>query len=173
MAHPDKVAEVATITEKLRGAQSLVLADFTGLSVAQMTDFRAKCRAQQVECRVVKNRLAKIAADAADLTVVKDHLSGPTALILGPESQVDPAKIVVEFAKEHEALTVKGGIVDGQYLVPEQVVALSKIPSRDELLAQMMGSINAPLRGLAATVHGVSAALVRVVDAVAKQKAAA
>jgi large subunit ribosomal protein L10 len=173
MAHPDKVAEVQTITEKLRAAQSLVMADFTGLSVAQMTDFRAKCRAQQVECRVVKIRLAKIAADAADLTVVKDQLSGPTALILGPESQVDPAKIVVEFAKENEALTVKGGIVDGQFLVPEQVVALSKIPGRDELIAQMMGSINSPLRGLAATVHGVTAAMVRVIDAVAKQKAAA
>lgn len=173
MAHPKKVEEVKVIAEKLQAAQSLVMADFTGLSVLQMTDFRAKCRAQKVECRVVKNRLAKIAADAADLAVVKDQLTGPTAFIFGPESQVDPAKIVMDFAKEHEALKVKGGIVDGQFLVPEQVVALSKIPGRDVLISQMMGSINAPLRGLAVTIGGVATALARVIDAVAKQKAEA
>jgi len=166
MAHPKKVAEVKVITEKLQAAQSLVMADFTGLSVQQMTDFRAKCR-------VVKNRLAKIAADEADLGVVKDQLTGPTAFIFGPESQVDPAKIVIDFAKEHEALQVKGGIVDGQFLVPEQVVALAKIPGWDELIAQMMGSINSPLRGLAVTIGGVATALARVIDAVAKQKAEA
>ena len=171
MAHPKKVAEVKVIAEKLQAAQSLVMADFTGLSVQQMTDFRAKCRAQKVDCRVVKNRLAKIAADEADLAVLKDQLTGPTAFIFGPESQVDPAKIVIDFAKEHEALQVKGGIVDGQFLVPEQVVALAKIPGWDELIAQMMGSINSPLRGLAVTVGGVATALARVIDAVAKQKA--
>lgn len=173
MAHPKKEAEVKAIAEKFRAAQSLVMADFTGLSVEQMTDFRAKCRAQGVECRVVKNRLAKIAADEAGLIVVKDRLTGPTALIFGPKSQVDPAKIVVDFAAENEAMQVKGGIVDGQFLVPEQVVALSKIPGRDELIAQMLGSINAPLRGLAVTIGGVASALARVIDAVAKQKAEA
>ena len=173
MAHPKKIAEVKLITEKLQAAQSLVMADFTGLSVLQMTDFRAKCRAQKVECRVVKNRLAKIAADAADLAVVKDKLTGPTAFIFGPESQVDPAKMVIEFAKEHKALTVKGGIVDGEFIDAEQVVALAKIPGWDELIAQMMGSINSPIRGLAVTIGGVAAALARVIDAVAKQKAEA
>ena len=173
MAHPKKVAEVKVIAEKLQAAQSLVMADFTGLSVQQMTDFRAKCRAQKVDCRVIKNRLAKIAADEADLAVLKDLLTGPTAFIFGPESQVDPAKIVIDFAKEHEALQVKGGIVDGQFLVPEQVVALAEIPGWDELIAQMMGSINSPLRGLAVTIGGVATALARVIDAVAKQKAEA
>ena len=173
MAHPKKIAEVKVIAERLKAAQSLVMADFTGLSVQQMTDFRARCRAQKVDCRVVKNRLAKIAADEADLAVLKDQLTGPTAFIFGPESQLDPAKIVIDFAKEHEALRVKGGIVDGQFLVPEQVVALAKIPGWDELIAQMMGSINSPLRGLAVTIGGVATALARVIDAVAKQKAEA
>ena len=170
MAHPKKIAEVELLTEKLQAAQSLVMADFTGLSVLQMTDFRAKCRAQKVECRVVKNRLAKIAADAADLAVVKDKLTGPTAFIFGPESQVDPAKMVIEFAKEHKALTVKGGVVDGEFIDAEQVVALSKIPGWDELIAQMMGSINSPVTGLALVLNGVMGGLARVIDAVAKQK---
>ncbi len=172
MARPEKVAQVKAIAEHLQGAQSLVLADFTGLSVAEMTDFRAKCREKGVVCRVVKNRLAKIAADEAGLEVLKEHLTGPTALLFGPESQVEPAKVAVAFAKENEKLQVKGGIVDGAYIDAESVVALSKIPGRDELIAQMMGSINSPLRGIAGTINGVLAALTRAVDAVAKQKAA-
>jgi len=173
MPRPEKIAEVKAIAERFQSARSIVMADYTGLTVAQMTQFRSQCRAQNVECRVVKNRLAIIAADEADLAVIKDHLKGPTALVLGPESQVDPAKIVIEFAKTNEKLTVKGGILDGQYLDAQQVEALSKIPSKDELIAQMMGSINSPLTGIAGTVNGVMSALARALDAVAKQKAEA
>ncbi len=173
MARSEKIAEVEAITKRFQAAQSMVLADFTGLTVEQMTSFRANCRAQNVDCRVVKNRLAKIAADNAELSAVKDHLAGPTAIIFGSESQVDPAKIVVDFAKDNEALQVKGGVVDGQMLSAKQVVALSKVPSRDELIAKMMGSINSPLSGLASTINGVMGALARTIDAVAKQKAEA
>ena len=167
---PEKAAEVKAIADKLQSAQSLVLADFTGLSVEQMTAFRSQCRAQQVECRVVKNRLAKIAAGDAEFGVLKEFFSGPTALILGPESQVDPAKLAVEFAKDNEALSIKGGYVDGQFLEAAQVVALSKTPNRDELIAKMMGSINSPVSGLAMVLNGVIGGLARVIDAVAKQK---
>ena len=103
MARPEKVAEVQAITERLEAAQSLVLADFTGLTVQQMTEFRVTCRANQIDCRVVKNRLAKIACDNADTTALKDHFVGPTAIMFGPESQVDPAKILVAFAKNNKA----------------------------------------------------------------------
>ncbi len=99
MARPEKVAEVEAIAQRIQSAQSMVLADFTGLSVLQMTEFRRTCRAKSVECRVVKNRLAIIAADNADMAIMKDHLTGPTAIMFGPESQVDPAKIVVEPAQ--------------------------------------------------------------------------
>ncbi len=171
MARPEKVAEVQAITDRLKTAQSLVLADFSGLSVQQMTNFRVKCRENKVDCRVVKNRLAKIACDNADVTVLKDHLMGPTAIMFGPESQVDPAKIVVEFAKENKAMEIKGGYVDGQYLDADQVKALSKVPSRDELLAKMMACINSPATGLAMALNGVASGLVRCIDAVAQQKA--
>jgi len=173
MARPEKVAEVQAITERIQAAQSMVLADFSGLTVEQMTVFRSRCRETQLECRVVKNRLAKIACDTAEMESMKDHLKGPTAIIFGPESQVDAARIVVNFAKENEAMEIKGGVVDGQFLDSSQVVALSKVPSRDELIAKMMGSINSPLTGLAATMNGVVAALARTIDAVAKQKAEA
>ena len=173
MARSEKVAEVQAIAERLEKAQSLVLADFSGLSVEQMTIFRKSCREQAVDCRVVKNRLAKIACDNAGFEFVKDLLQGPTAFVFGPESQVDPAKLVVEFAKENQAMEIKGGVVDGQFLEISQVLALSKIPSRDELIAKMMGSINSPVTGVVGTVNGVISALARAIDAVAKQKAEA
>jgi large subunit ribosomal protein L10 len=138
-----------------------------------MTEFRRTCRAKSVECRVVKNRLARIAADNADMAVMKDHLTGPTAIMFGAESQVDPAKLVVDFAKDNEAMEIKGGFLDGAYLDKSQVVALSMVPSKDELIAKMMGSINSPLTGLAMVMNGVVSGLARAIDAVAKQKAEA
>ena len=173
MARPEKVAEVEAIATRIQGAQSMILADYTGLTVAQMTIFRQTCREKSVECRVVKNRLARIAADNSGMEVMKDHLNGPTAIMFGMESQVDPAKIVVDFAKENEAMEIKGGFLDGNYLDKNQIVALSAVPTKDELIAKMMGSINSPLTGIAGTLNGVVAALARAIDAVAKQKAEA
>ena len=170
MARPEKVAEVQAITEQIKAAQSMVLADYQGLTVEQMTQFRSQCREKQVQCRVVKNRLAKIACDNAEMDVMKEHLRGPIAIIFGPESQVDPAKIAVGFAKDNEAMEIKAGVVDGQILDPAQVVALSTVPSMDELIAKMMGSINSPVSGLAMALNGVVGALTRAIDAVAKQK---
>ena len=173
MASPEKVAEVQAIAERIGSAQSMILADFTGLTVEQMTVFRRNCRAQSVECRVVKNRLARIAAENSGMEVMKDHFNGPTAILFGAESQVDPAKIIADFAKENEAMEIKGGFLDGEFLDKTQVMALAKTPSRDELLAKMMGSINSPATGLVGTINGVAAALARVIDAAAKEKAEA
>ena len=171
MARPEKVAEVQAITERLEAAQSIVLADYTGLTVQQMTEFRVKCRENQIDCRVVKNRLAMIACDNANNVALKDHFKGPTAILFGPESQVEPAKVAVAFAKENKAMEIKGGYVDGQYLDADKVMVLSKIPSRDELLAKMMGSINSPATGLTMALNGVASGLTRCIDAMAKQKA--
>ena len=173
MARPEKIAEVEKIAAGLQAAQSLVLADYSGLTVEKMTVFRQQCRENKVECRVVKNRLAKIAADNAGMGMIKDHLKGPIAIMFGPESQVDPAKIVAEFAKKNEAMEIVGGVVDGAFLDAGQVLALSKIPSKDELIAKMMGSINSPVSGLAMCLNGVMAGLTRAIDAVGKQKAEA
>ena len=171
MATKEKIAEVQAIAERMEKSQSMVLANYSGLTVDQLTRFRTQCRAKAIECRVVKNRLAKIACDNANVSVMKDHLKGPTAILFGFESQVDPAQIVVAFAKDNEKMTIKGGMVDGQFLTPDQVVALSKVPSKDELYARMMGSINSPLIGVAMCTKGVVAGLARCLDAVAKQKA--
>lgn len=172
MARPEKVTEVEAITERMQAAQCMILTDYTGLTVLQMTAFRRNCRSKGVECRVVKNRLARIAATNSGKGCINEHLKGATALLFGMESQVEAARIAVEFSKDNAKLQIKGGFVDGRYLAPDQVVALSMVPSREVLLSMMMGSINAPARGLAVVTNGVAAALTRAVDAVAKQKAA-
>jgi large subunit ribosomal protein L10 len=171
MATKEKIAEVQAIADRMEKAQSIILANYSGLSVEQMTIFRSTCRANAIDCRVVKNRLAKIACDNADKADMKDYFKGPTAILFGMESQVEAAKILVDFAKDNENMGIKGGIVDGQLLSPDQVVALSKVPSKDELYAMMMGSINSPLTGIAMCTNGVAAGLARCIDAVAKQKA--
>ena len=171
MATQVKIAEVQAITERLESAQSLILANYSGLTVEQMTKFRVACRANGIDCRVVKNRLAMIACDNAEMADFKDLFKGPTAILFGLESQVDAAKIACDFAKDNEAMKIKGGMVDGLVLSPDQVVALSKVPSKEELYAKMMGSINSPVTGVVMCVNGVAGALARVIDAVAKQKA--
>jgi large subunit ribosomal protein L10 len=172
MARPEKITEVEAISERMKKAQVMVFADYTGIPVLQMTAFRRNCRAKGIDCRVVKNRLARIAAMDTGKGDLSDHLKGPTAVLFGMESQVDAARLAVDFSKENDKLKIKGGFVDGRFLTPDEVVALSKVPSREQLLATMMGSINAPARGLAVVTNGVAAALCRAVDAVAKQKAA-
>lgn len=171
MARPEKIAEVEAIAERMQAAQSMILADFAGCTVEQMTIFRENCRANALDCRVVKNRLARIAADNSNLEVMKEHLVGPTAIIFGPESQVDAAKTVAEFVKDNKEMEIKGGVLDGAYLDVDEVIALSKTPSMDELIAKMMGSINSPASGLVGTINGVAGKLCRAIDAVAKQKA--
>ncbi|HPF36719.1 MAG TPA: 50S ribosomal protein L10 [Candidatus Krumholzibacteria bacterium] len=172
MARPEKVAQVEAIAESLKSAQSVILADYQGMTVEHMTEFRVKCRAADVHCRVVKNRLAKIAADQVDVPGLKQYLKGPLALVMGMSSPVEPAKLVVDFAKDHDKMKLVGGFMEGAYMTADEVVALSKIPSREELYAKMMGSINSPASGLVGVTNGVAAALTRAIDAVAKKKAA-
>jgi large subunit ribosomal protein L10 len=171
MARQEKLDEVQAITDKIQNAQSIVLTNYAGLTVEQMTKFRNECREKQVQCRVVKNRLARIACTNVGFDVLSPALKGPVAMVIGTESQVDPAKLVMDFAKVNKAMDVIGGMVDGMYLDETQVASLSKIPGRDELYAKMMGSINSPASGIVGTITGVTAALCRTIDAVAKQKA--
>ena len=173
MVRPEKMAEVELLTEKLRASEGLVLADFTGLSVGAISDFRKKCREKGVEFRVVKNRLAIRAASAAECPEIDAFLKGPTGIAFGLDSPVEPAKVVMEFAKDHEQMVVKGGYLDGKLLQASEVEALSKIPGHEELLAMLMRSMQGPVTGVVGCLSGVMRNLVGVLDAVAKEKAEA
>jgi large subunit ribosomal protein L10 len=171
MVRPEKITEVELLTDLMRDAQGLILADFSGLTVAQANDLRGKCRAGGVEFRVVKNRLARRAAAEVDASALDALLKGPTGIAFGMQGPVEPAKILVDFAKDNEKLQIKGGFLDGAVLSPDQVTALSKVPTRMELLAMIARGFQAPVANFVGVLHGLTSKMVRTFDAVAKQKA--
>lgn len=173
MVRPEKIAEVELLTAKLRESEGLVLADFTGLTVASISEFRSKCREQRVEFRVVKNRLARRAAAEAECSELDGMFVGPTGIAFGLDSAVEPAKVVVDFAKTNEKLVIKGGFLDGKVLSTSEVEALSKIPGREELLAMLLRAMQGPTTGMVSCLSGVMRNMVGVLDAVAKKKAEA
>lgn len=170
---PAKVAVVEEMKEKLQSAQGAVLVGFSGLSVAEVTKLRRKFREGGVEYKVIKNTLTRIAADELGYNGLDEFLEGPTAIAYSTEDVVAPAKILKEFIKETktEAITVKVGIADGQVIDKASVDALANLPSRDELIAKIVGSMQAPISGLVNVLQGNIRNMVYVLDAVRAKKA--
>ena len=151
---------VAQIKEKLTTAQSVVLVDYRGLNVAEVTELRKQFRAAGVEYAVLKNSLVGIAAKEVGIEGLDSILEGPTALAFGMTDAVAPAKIIAEFAKKNDKLKVKAGILDGAILDVAGVEKLSAIPSREVLIAKVMGSMMSAV-----------SKFVYVLEAIRKQKA--
>jgi large subunit ribosomal protein L10 len=142
--------EKATIVEDLAGrlkkAQSVYVTDFAGLNVAQANDLRRKLRKAGVEYVVIKNTLARRALSAATVTGLDDYLKGSTALAFGKDAS-SAAKVLTDFAKEHQKPSMKGGVVDGRAVTPDQIKRLAALPSREVLLAQLGAAMQAPMAG--------------------------
>lgn len=146
----EKEAVVTELTEKLRGANALYLTDFTGLNVKSITDLRRRLRNAGVEYLVVKNTLAERALEGAALPDIAAFFKGPTAVVITRNDPVAPAKVLADFAKEHDNKpAVKAGIVERRAVTPAQIDALAKLPPRDVLLAQLAGALEAPMAQLA------------------------
>ncbi|MGM0500569.1 MAG: 50S ribosomal protein L10 [Bacillota bacterium] len=171
MARPEKEAVVKELTDKFTSAKSLVITDYLGLNVAEMTELRSKLREAGVEFKVVKNTLATIAANDVEMEEMTKYFSGPTAIAFGEEDAVSPAKILVEYAKDHEVLEVKAGLLNGEIIAKEKVEALAEIPSREELLAKAFASMKAPLSGLVNVLQGNIRGLVQVLNQIKEEKA--
>ncbi len=170
MARPEKEAQVKSIQEKLKTSTSVVLTEFRGLTVHELAELRRKLREQEVEYKVVKNTLAKIAANQAGLSELTEFLAGPTALASGSGDIVAPAKILFEYSKEHEALRIKGGILEGQVIDASKVKVLATLPSREVLLATLFGTLNAPIAGFMNVLNGPMRGLAGVLSAISEQK---
>ena len=163
-----------TIAEELQGrissAEVVYLTDFTGLDVESIGDLRRKLREAGAEYTVVKNTLTKRAMEGLDLPDLTEHLQGPTALVLGGEDPVAPAKVVREFAKEHdERPVVKIGVVERLVVSAEQVTRLADLPPKDHLLAAIAGSLTAGVGGIAGVLNAVIRDIAYMVEEVAKQ----
>lgn len=136
-----KKAVVAEIKEKLVAAKSVVLVDYRGLTVAEVTELRNQCRKAGVEYAVLKNTMVNLAAKEAGIEGLDAYLKGPTAVAFGMEDAVAPAKVLTEFIKKTKKTEVKCGLLDGQILDAAGVEALAAIPSREVLIAKIMGSM--------------------------------
>lgn len=136
-----KKAVVAEIKEKLVNAKSVVLIDYRGLTVAEVTELRNQCRKAGVEYAVLKNTMVNLAAKEAGIEGLEGFLKGPTAVAFGMEDAVAPAKVLTEFIKKTKKTEVKCGLLDGQILDAAGVEALAAIPSREVLIAKIMGSM--------------------------------
>ena len=170
MVTAEKKAVVEELNEKFKQAKSLVMTDYIGLDVAEMTELRAKLREAGVEYKVVKNTLATIAARDAELDEVTDYFSGPTAIAFGMEDVVSPAKVLVNFAEDHEVLEIKAGYLNGQVIDIDKVKSLSEVPDREVLLAKTLAGMKAPINGLVNTLQGNIRNLVQVLNQVKEEK---
>ena len=149
---------VSEIQDKFTKSSSTVVAEYRGLSVAEVTELRRALRAENVEMKVYKNTLASKAADAAGFGELKSSLTGPNAIAFG-EDETAAARVMAKFAKKHKALILKGGIVEGKVVDTETITQLSELPNREGMLSMLLSVLNAPVSSFA-----------RVVKAVADQK---
>ncbi|MFP6590828.1 MAG: 50S ribosomal protein L10 [Candidatus Latescibacterota bacterium] len=171
MPTAEKSATVSNLSQKMSKADAIYLADFSGIDVAAVTQLRRSLREAGVDYQVVKNRLAKLAARDAGLDSLGEYLEGPTAMAFVQDDPVTPAKILQKFIDGGGKLAIKTGVVDGQILTPEAVKQLARLPSRDELIGKVIGSVQAPLYGLSAVLSGLLRGVVVALSAVKDQKA--
>ncbi len=154
-------AAVAELTEDLKGAEAIFAVDYRGISVTEAAELRGKLREADAVFKVVKNRLAKRATADAGTTELDDLLVGPTALTLIKGDAVIAAKAIADFAKEHEELEYKGGIMDGAALDPEGFQVIARLPGVDVLHGQLVGLAASPLTGLVAGLSNMISGLGR------------
>lgn len=166
---PEKIAAVASLRETLN-ASTVILTDFQGLNVKEISDLRSRLREGGCGYTVVKNTLFRLAATDTDAAVLADGLEGPTAIVYTNEDPVAAAKTLTDFARLVKPVRVKAGIVDGQAFDAKQIESLAKIPPRQELYAMMVGGLMSPVSGLVGTLQSLIGQAVLTLQAVAEQK---
>ncbi len=167
---PEKQEEIDRLRESFSKAESAILADYCGLTVADMNEVRGKLREASVELRVTKNTLARIAVKGTDSEPLADSLVGPTAIAFSYVDPVAGAKVLKELSKKHDKLELKGGILGDKLLSVSDIEALSKLPSKDILLAQLLSVMNGPMTGFVNVLLGNQRKLVQVLAAISEKK---
>lgn len=168
MNREEKAALVEEIGVEFKNSEAVFAVDYRGISVAQAAELRGKLREADASFKVVKNRLTKIAAANAGVTALEDVLQGPTALTFVKGDTAQAAKAITTFNKEHDVLTYKGGYMGDMVLDVDRFTAISKLPSRDMLNAQLAGVVASPIvgltRGLGSMISGLAQQLQQVAD---------
>lgn len=167
---PEKAGKVAELKDLLTSPKGVVLVDYCGLTVAEDTELRSKMREAGVKYMVAKNTFIRIAAQEAGIEGLDAYLEHNTAVAFSAEDPVAPAKILNDFSKDHKALEIKAGVLDGKVIGLDEVKAVAELPSREELLAKLVGSMQAPISGLVNVLQGTIRNFVYTLEAVRQKK---
>lgn len=174
MNKSEKAALVAELTKDFSAAHAAFFADYKGLTVEKVNDLRRHLRPLNVKVKVVKNNLARIAVKESKVgdgaVQVLDSVAGPTMIAFAFGDAAAAAKVIAKFADDNEVFTLKDGLLGAQRIAVEEVKALSKLPSRDALLAKMLGSMNAPITNFVGVLAAVPRSLVQVLGAIQHKK---
>jgi large subunit ribosomal protein L10 len=159
------------LKEKIEGSKSVILADYKGLNVSEVTRLRRRMREAGCEFKVAKNTLTSLAAKQIGLEGLDAYLEGQVAIAFGKEDPVAPAKLLSEFIRETKKMEIKAGVLEGRVIDATEVKALADLPSREVLLARVLGGMQSPLYGFASVLQGTLRSFVYALEAVRKQRA--
>ncbi len=164
---------LTSLKERWTRTKSMVFSDYSGLKVAELEDLRRQLKDSGSEYLVVKKTLlSKLFKESGIQDIDPRQVPGELAVAFGYEDEIAPAKIIATLSKKYEALTISGGMLEGKFMSAERIIALSKLPSKDQLIAQVVGSIRAPLSGLVGVLQGNLRNLVYALNAIREQKTA-
>ena len=147
---------VQAIADDIKDAASVVLVDYRGLTVAQDTELRKQLREAGIIYKVCKNTMMKRAFEGTDFAALYEHLEGPSAIAISKDDATAPARILCKFAKDAKALELKAGVIEGTVYDVDGLTELSKIPSREELLSKLLGSLQSPITNLARVLNQIA-----------------
>ena len=150
-----KQAQVEELAKELKEAKVVLLTDYRGITVTDVTKLRADLRNVNAEYKVIKNNIVKRALDANGETELDSALEGPVALVIGKEDYLEPSKVIYNFTKDHDFYKIKGGIIEGKVVPVEELITLAKLPSRETLLAQLAGALLGNISKLAVALDQV------------------
>jgi large subunit ribosomal protein L10 len=168
-----KKEQVTRLNQEFSESEITILVDYKGLDVLKMTDLRAQLRNEGCRIEVVKNSLLIRASQDTDAALMKDFYKGPNAIVWSKDDPVAPARVLAKFAKDNERLEIKAGALSGKLLSVEEIQQLAKMPSREELLGQLLRTLNAVPTSFVTVISGVPRAFVNVLNAIKDQKEAA
>jgi large subunit ribosomal protein L10 len=170
MPKKEKVVLVEGLTDKLKSLNGLIVTEYQGLTVSEISELRAKLRPHKSEYKVIKNTLSKIALKACGLEEFSNNFHGPTALVIENGDPVATAKVLISYSKDHAKLKLKAGLLGSKVLNEKEIRTLAELPSREVLIAKLLGTMNAPVSNLVNVLSANTRNLVYVLNAIKNQK---
>ncbi|MCL5292323.1 MAG: 50S ribosomal protein L10 [Actinobacteria bacterium] len=169
---PEKEAVVQEVKDKLGRAKGVVLTEYRGLNVQQLSDLRRRLRAQSIDYHVLKNTLVRIAANEIDLNELEPYLVGPMAIAFGYDDPLAPVKVLSEFARGVKNFVLKAGLVEGRVFDAKALQSIALLPPKEVLLAKVVGGLQSPISGLVYVLNGPVQKLAMALGQIAKEKEA-